>query len=114
MNLDVNKIYHQYIVRMVIFSLFLFKRQIRQPSIFNLSVNSFIKRRLPWKINLIIDTGFRVDKEEERDIFLDQLLNDVETDYLSDITVTFTTPLKSVTMKVDLRNESKYEKYLYD
>lgn len=114
MNLDVNKVYHQYIVRMVIFSLFLFKRQIRQPNIFAISVDSFIRRRLPWKINLIIDTGLRVDKEEERDIFLEQLLNDIETDYLSKVTVTFTTPLKEVTMKIDLRNESKYEKFLYD
>lgn len=114
MNLDVNKVYHQYIVRMVIFALFLFKRQIRQPNIFAMSVASFTRRRLPWKINLIIDTGLRVDKELERDIFLEQLLNDVETDYLSEVTVTFTTPLKEVTMKIDLRNESKYEKFLYD
>lgn len=114
MNLDVNRVYHQYIIRMVIFALFLYKRQIRQPNIFALSVGSFIRRRLPWKINLIIDTGLRVDKEEERDIFLEQLLNDVETDYLSELTVTFTTPLKEVTMKIDLRNESKYEKFLYD
>lgn len=114
MNLDINKVYHQYILRMVIFSLFLFKRQIRQPNIFSLSVISFINRRLPWKINLIIDTGVRVDKEEERDIFLEQLLNSVESDYLSEVTVSFVTPLKEVTMKIDLRDESKYEKYLYD
>lgn len=114
MNLDINKVYHQYILRMVIFSLFLFKRQIRQPNIFSLSVISFINRRLPWKINLIIDTGVRVDKEEERDIFLEQLLNSVESDYLSEVTVSFITPLKEVTMKIDLRDESKYEKYLYD
>lgn len=114
MNLDINKVYHQYILRMVIFSLFLFKRQIRQPNIFSLSVIRFINRRLPWKINLIIDTGVRVDKEEERDIFLEQLLNSVESDYLSEVTVSFVTPLKEVTMKIDLRDESKYEKYLYD
>lgn len=114
MNLDINKVYHQYILRMVIFSLFLFKRQIRQPNIFSLSVIRFINRRLPWKINLIIDTGVRVDKEEERDIFLEQLLNSVESDYLSEVTVSFATPLKEVTMKIDLRDESKYEKYLYD
>lgn len=114
MNLDINRVYHQYIIRMVVFSLFLFKRQIRQPNIFSLSVISFINRRLPWKINLVIDTGIRLDKEEERDIFLEQLLNNVESDYLSEVTVTFITPLREVTMKVDLKDESKYEKYLYD
>lgn len=98
MNLDINRVYHQYIIRMVVFSLFLFKRQIRQPNIFSLSVISFINRRLPWKINLVIDTGIRLDKEEERDIFLEQLLNNVESDYLSEVTVTFITPLKEVTI----------------
>lgn len=114
MNLDINRVYHQYIIRMVVFSLFLFKRQIRQPNIFSLSVINFINRRLPWKIKLVIDTGIKLDKEEERDIFLEQLLNNVESDYLSEVTVTFITPLREVTMKVDLTDESKYEKYLYD
>lgn len=113
MKLDINKIYHNYIVRIVIFSLFLYKRQIRQPNVFKLSVDSFIKKRLPWKINLIIDTGIKMDKEEEREILLNELLEGVESDWLSTVTVTFTTPIKETTIEVDLRNEEKYQKFLY-
>ncbi len=77
MKLDINEIYHNYIVRIVIFSLFLYKRQIRQPNVFKLSIDSFIKKRLPWKINLIIDTGIKMAKEEEREILLNELLEGV-------------------------------------
>jgi hypothetical protein len=34
MKLDVNQVYHQYITRVVIFSLFLFKIQLRQPNVY--------------------------------------------------------------------------------
>jgi hypothetical protein len=68
---------------------------------------------LPWKINLIIDTGMKLDREEEREILLEELLNGVESDYLSTVTVTFTTPLKEITMNIDLSDEKKYEHYLY-
>ncbi len=113
MKLDVNEMYHQYIVRVVIFSLFLFKRQLRQPNVYKFSVIGFVKRRLPWKINLVIDTGLELDKEDQRDIILEELLNDVETDYMTSVTVTFTTPLKETTMTIDLRDEERYENFLY-
>lgn len=113
MKLDINEIYHNYIVRVVIFSLFTFKRQIRQPNVYKLSVLSFIKKRLPWKINLVIDTGIKLTKEDERDIILQEILDGIETNYLSIISVTFTTPLKETTMSIDLKDEKKYEEYLY-
>lgn len=108
-----NEIYHNYIVRVVIFALFTFKRQIRQPNVYKISVITFTIKRLPWKINLIIDTGMKLDREEEREILLEELLNGVESDYLSTVTVTFTTPLKEITMNIDLSDEKKYEHYLY-
>lgn len=113
MKLDINEVYHNYIVRVVIFALFTFKRQIRQPSVYKQSIYGFVKKRLGWKINLIIDTGMKLDREEERDIILEELLNGVESDYLSIVTVTFTTPLKEITMNIDLSDEKKYEHYLY-
>ena len=113
MKLDMNEIYHNYIVRVVIFALFTFKRQIRQPNAYKMSVITFTIKRLPWKINLIIDTGMKLDREEEREILLEELLNGVESDYLSTVTVTFTTPLKEITMNIDLSDEKKYEHYLY-
>ena len=108
-----NEIYHNYIVRVVIFALFTFKRQIRQPNVYKMSVITFTIKRLPWKINLVIDTGLKLDKEDEREILLEELLNGVESDYLSTVTVTFTTPLKETTMNIDLTDESKYSHYLY-
>ena len=113
MKLDVNQVYHQYITRIVIFSLFLFKRQLRQPNVYKQSVLSFTKKRLPWKINLSIDTGLKLGKEDERDILLEEILNGVESDYQSFVTVKFTTPLKETTIEVDLKNEGKYFNFLY-
>jgi hypothetical protein len=89
MKLDINEVYHQYIIKVVIFSLFLYKRQIRQPNVYKLSVMAFVRKRLPWKVNINIDTGIRLDKDDERDLILDQILEGVETDYLSKVTVTF-------------------------
>jgi hypothetical protein len=113
MKLDINEIYHNYIVRIVIFALFTFKRQIRQPNVYKISVITFTIKRLPWKINLVIDTGLKLNKEDEREILLNELLEGIETDYLSTVVVTFVTPLKEVTMSIDLSDEEKYEHYLY-
>ena len=113
MKLDINEIYHNYIIKIVIFALFLYKRQIRQPNVYKISVMRFTIKRLPWKINLVIDTGIKLDKEDERDLIIDEILNGIESDYLSTVTVTFTTPLKETTMLIDLSDERKYEEYLY-
>lgn len=113
MKLDINEVYHNYIVRIVIFALFTFKRQIRQPNVYKISVIAFTIKRLPWKINLVIDTGLKLDKEDEREILLNELLEGIETDYLSTVVVTFVTPLKEVTMSIDLSDEEKYSHYLY-
>ena len=114
MKLDINEVYHNYIVRVVIFALFTFKRQIRQPNVYKQSVYSFVNKRLAWKINLVIDTGLKLDKEDEREILLEEILNGVESDYLSFVTVTFSTPLKEVTMNIDLSDEEKYQSFLYN
>ena len=113
MKLDINEIYHNYIIKVVIFALFLYKRQIRQPNVYKISVMRFTIKRLPWKINLVIDTGIKLNKEDERDLIIDEILNGIESDYLSTVTVTFTTPLKETTMLIDLSDEKKYEEYLY-
>lgn len=113
MKLDINEVYHNYIVRIVVFALFTFKRQIRQPNVYKISVIAFTIKRLPWKINLVIDTGLKLDKEDEREILLNELLEGIETDYLSTVVVTFVTPLKEVTMSIDLSDEEKYSHYLY-
>lgn len=113
MKLDINQLYHNYIVKIVVFALFTYKRQIRQPNVYKSSVISFTKKRLPWKIDLKIDTGEKLDREDERELLLEEILNGVESDYLSTVIVTFTTPLKETTMSIDLKDEKKYEEYLY-
>lgn len=113
MKLDINEIYHNYIVRVVIFSLFAHKGLIRQPGVFKLSVNSFVKKRVPWKVDLVIDTGIPLQKDEERQVLLGELLDGVENDWLWQVTVTFTTPLKLTTLKIDLKDEEKYKEFLY-
>jgi len=113
MKININEVYHQYITKIVIFGLFLFKNQIRQPNVYKQSVLSYVTKRLPWKIHLRIDTGKRLDKEQEREILLDELLNGVESDYLSFVLVTFDTPLKQTVMEINLKEETKYEKFIY-
>ncbi len=114
MKLDISEVNHQYITRVIIFALFTFKGRVRQKGIYTLSVNTFIKRRLPWKVNLSIDFGIEVDKDEEREIMLAKVLDNIDSDYMTTIKVSFTTPSKNVTMEIDLSDEEKYEKYLYD
>ena len=80
MKLDINEVYHQYIIRVVIFAVFTFKRQLRQPNVFKQSVMTFVNKRLPWKINIYIDTGEKLTKEDERDLILDELLNGIQTE----------------------------------
>ncbi len=113
MKLDINEVYHNYIIRVVIFSLFTFKRQLRQPNVYKMSVQAFVKRRLPWPINLYIDTGIPRSKGEEREVLLNELLEGVESNYLSVVTVSFTTPVKETTIEVDLKDEDKYQNFLY-
>jgi hypothetical protein len=54
-----------------------------------------------------------MSKDEEREIVLKEILEGVESDYLTTVTVKFTTPLKETTIEVDLRNEEKYQNFLY-
>jgi hypothetical protein len=62
---------------------------------------------------LKINTGIQLSKDEEREILLNELLEGLESDFLSIVTVTFTTPLKDVTMEIDLKEEEKYQNFLY-
>jgi predicted membrane-bound spermidine synthase len=114
MKLDINQIYHKYIIRVVIFAIFLYKNQIKNQEMYKALVFIFIKKRIPWKINLKLDTGIKLDKEEEREIILEEVLNGIESDYLSTVVATFKTPLKETTIEVNLKDEERYQKFLYD
>lgn len=113
MKLDINEINHIYIQKIVIFSLFLHKRYLREPNVYKQAVYNYTKKRIPWKISLVVDTGQKLEKGLERELLLNELLDGIETKYLTTVTVTFTTPLKQVTMSIDLKDEDKYENFLY-
>lgn len=115
MKLEMNEVSHKYILRMIIFALFLYKRQIKQSNVYKNSVNAFLKKRIPWKINLHIDLDNGLSKENERDLILDELLNGVKTTHRKVVNIIFTSPLKNdCYMQIDLSSEEKYTNFLYN
>jgi len=114
MKLDINEVYHKYIIRVVIFALFTFKGQLRQPNVYKQSIDSFVKKRIPWKVELFIIIGNEgISKEEQRDLILDELLSNNKNDFLKNISIKIKTTFGEVELLVDLTNEEKYEKLLY-
>lgn len=113
MKLDINEVYHNYITKIVIFAIFLYKRQHRQPLVYKQSVLSFVDKRLPWKIKLNISIIEKYDLREKRGLILNNLLNGENNDVSPIITISFITPLKEMNMEIDITDEKKYEKYIY-
>jgi len=109
-----NEVYHKYIIRVVIFALFTFKGQLRQPNVYKQSIDSFVKKRIPWKVELFILIGNEgISKEEQRDLILDELLSNNKNDFLKNIFIKIKTTFSEVELLVDLTNEKKYERLLY-
>jgi hypothetical protein len=113
MKLDINEIQHNYIIKIVIFTILLYKRFFRQPDIYKIAVKKFVDKKLPWDINLIINTGVKLNKNEEREIILQDILNGEKCNLTTTVTATFITPLKRTTISIDLKNEEKYLKFIY-
>ncbi len=114
MKLDINEVYHNYITKVIIFALFTFKRQSRQPAIYRQSVLLFVNKRLPWKIHLDVSIDRRYKLEDERDYLLEDILNNIESNVLPIVIISFTSPLKETQMVIDLKDEDKYQKFLYN
>ena len=121
MKLDINEIYHNYITRVIIFALFTYKAQVRQPNVYRQSVMAFVKKRIPWKINLDIQVEVRHNKDTERDLIIDNILNDSNTDtanlYITKsfdaitLQLKFTTPIKQNLLDYYLQDLS-YQSYI--
>jgi hypothetical protein len=73
----------------------------------------FVAKRIPWKIKLDVMVDKKYDMDEERDMLLEDILNGIESNILPIVTITYTSPLKETTMIIDLKDESKYEQFLY-
>jgi hypothetical protein len=62
--------------------------------------------------NLVINTGARLSKEDERELVLNEILYDViDNDYMKSVVVVLYTVQRS-NMEIDL-TDGRYSKYLY-
>lgn len=110
---NINKIYHQYIKRVVIFAVFLYKNKIRNKEEYEKLVFEFVKKRIFWEINLKVDLDQRLPEKEERKLILDNLLRNIENDYPIKVEISFRSPLKETILLINLHEEEKYEKFIY-
>lgn len=113
MNLDYQKIKDNYILRLVVFSVFLFKDFRRHEIQFNDQIKRFIEKRIGKEIQLEIEIGPKMTQDEYRDNALDIILNDKEVGILNLISVKFNTGSKEINMLIDIDDWEKYENYLY-
>ena len=113
MQLDISEINHNYITRIIILSVFIFKNLRNQPQVYKQSVISFCKKRIPWKIDINIDTGPEMDLQDKRDITLENLLYDADLKTNNIITVYYETSFKKMSLNINVEDEEKYELFLY-
>jgi len=111
--LDVQLINHNYITRMVIFSVFLFKKYRKEENIYQQMISNFLIRKVGYSIKLQLEVGPKLSLEDQREKLIEGILNDDEVEYLNLVVVQFKTSLKEVNMQIDLNREDKYEEYLY-
>jgi hypothetical protein len=113
LKLDVQQINHNYITRMVIFSIFLFKKYRKEENVYNQMINNFLRRKIGYSIDLKIECGPKFSLEDQRELVIENILNDEDFDHMNLVVAQFKTALKQVNMQVDLNKEEKYEHYLY-
>jgi hypothetical protein len=112
--LDAQIINHNYVTRMVVFSIFLFKNYRKEEAVYFQMINNFLKKKIGYKIDLSIECGPKLALEDSRDILIENILNDDDDfDHMNLVVATFKTALKEVNMQIDLNKEDKYENYLY-
>lgn len=112
MKLDVQLLSHNYITRMIIFSVFLYKKYRNDENIYEKAINNFLKRK-KININVEVEVGPKYSIEEQRESILEKLFNNDEIDRLNLIVVKYKTPIKEVNMQINISREDKYEDYLY-
>lgn len=112
---NINEINHNFIIKMVIFSLFLFKRHLRDPEVYNDYVNTFIKKRIIWDIEFYMKPII-VDKAKDRESILNYYINGDKSwmdSQIHIVSISFKTPMRFCKMDIDMRNELEYEKFIY-
>lgn len=76
-------------------------------------ITNFLRRKVGYKIDLKIECGPKFSLEDQRELVIENLLNDEEFDHMNLVVATFKTALKEVNIQIDLNKEEKYEHYLY-
>lgn len=113
MKLEYQEIHHQYVTRLIILAVFMFKGTRRQEKVYETVVRSFLMKRLHYELNISLSVGPKMTKDENRDLAIDSILNNDELEVLNLVQVQFTTGFKEVNMQIDLNQEEKYELIIY-
>jgi hypothetical protein len=113
MKLDAQIIHHNYITRMVIFSVFLFKNYRNQESVYAQMINSFLKKKVHTKLQVELECGPKLATQDSRDTIIESLLNEDDFDHMNLVVVNFKTPLKEMSLQIDLNQEEKWNDYIY-
>ncbi len=113
MRLDVQRINHNYVTRMVIYAIFLFKNYRKDENAYHQMILNFVRRKIGYNIDLKIEVGPKLSLEDQRESVIDNLLNDVDVDLMNLVVVKFKTGDKEANIQINLNNEEKYEEYLY-
>lgn len=99
-------------MRIVIFSIFLYKGDISNRELYDRKVQRFLKSKIPSILSTFKISFPLISKEDRRLMSIDKILYD-DKNLLDLIVVTFSTPLKSVNLQIDLSDEDKWEIFLY-
>jgi hypothetical protein len=111
--LDVQKINHNYVTRLVIFSIFLFKNYRKEEKVYHQMIVNFLRRKVGYKIDLEIQVGPKYTLQEQRDNIIESIINNEDVSNLNLVVANYKTGLKEVSIQIDLNEEDKYEEYLY-
>ena len=113
MKLDVQKINHNYVTRIIIFSVFLFKNYRKDENAYFQMILNFVRRKVGYNIDLKVEVGPKLSIEDQRESVIENLLNDDNVDIMNLVVVKFKTGDKEANIQINLNDEDKYEQYLY-
>ncbi len=111
--MDIQTINLNYIVRIIILSLFIFKSDKLNLDLYESKVKKFLNKRasnIYFKISNFSD----IPTSDKREMKIDSILDsDPRSDLSNLIVVNIKTALKEVYIQIDLGNEEKYNLFLY-
>jgi len=113
MKLDISEINHNYITRLVIFSVFLFKNYRKNESEYQRMVSEYLRKKTRLTIDIKITCGPKYTLQEQREKSIENLLSNDEHEILNLVVIQFKTTYKEVNLQININDEEKFESYLY-